>query len=113
MIIIAGTISIPAERRAGCLEASIPLQAATRNDEPGCIDYVFTADAVRDDIIAVYERWSDAACLEAHFLHENYMNMRDTFGKHGITGADVNKYRVDAHAPVYNSKMIATASFDE
>jgi hypothetical protein len=50
--------------------------------------------------------------LEAHFLHPNYINMRTMFGEHGITGADVKKYRVDASAPVYNAQRIATTSFD-
>jgi quinol monooxygenase YgiN len=112
MIIIAGTISIPAERRAACLAASTALQQATRTDEPGCIAYVFSADPIDDTAIVVYERWSDAEALEAHFLHANYRDMRTLLGSHGITGADVRKFRIDADAPVYNAQMVATASFD-
>jgi quinol monooxygenase YgiN len=112
MIIIAGTITIAPERRAGCLEASMPLQQATRTDELGCLAYVFSADPCEPGHISVYELWADAPTLEAHFLHPNYINMRTMFGEHGITGADVKKYRVDASAPVYNAQRIATTSFD-
>lgn len=112
MIIIAGTISIPAERRAACLEASAPLQLATRRDEPGCLAYVFSADPIDSGTIRVYELWQDATTLEAHFLHPNYTDMRALLGTFGITGADVQKYRIDAVAPVYNARFVATASFD-
>jgi quinol monooxygenase YgiN len=112
MIIVAGTITIPAAARAGAIEASAALQAATRNDEPGCIDYVFAADPVEPDRISVYERWESAETLEAHFLHANYRDMRVLLGSHGITGAVVSKYDIAAKAPVYNAAGIATASFE-
>lgn len=112
MIIIAGTITIDPERRATCLAASVALQEATRRDEPGCLAYVFSADPAEPGHITVYELWADAASLEAHFLHPNYLDMRTLLGSHGITGADVKKYRVDASAPVYNAQRVATASFD-
>jgi quinol monooxygenase YgiN len=112
MIIISGTISIPADKRAACLEASIPMQMATRTDEPGCLAYVFSADPCDAEAITVYELWQDAPTLAAHFLHQNYFNMRDMFGRHGITGAVTRKYRIDADAPVYNADRIATVEFD-
>lgn len=112
MIIIAGDIFIPAEKRAACLEATAHLQQATRDEEPGCAAYVFSADPCRPDVITVYELWDDAESLAAHFHHPNYTNMRAELGELGITGADVKKYRVDASAPVYNSSGIATADFD-
>lgn len=111
-IIIAGEIFLPPERRADCLAASAPLQEATRRDEPGCLAYVFSADPLRPDVIAVYERWTDADSLAAHFEHPNYLGMRQVFAEHGITGATPMKYRVDATAPVYNAQRVPTASFD-
>ncbi len=112
MIIISGVISIPPDKRAACIEASIPIQQATRDDEPGCSAYVFSADPCDAGSISVYELWEDAPSLAAHFLHENYFNMRNMFGQHGITGAVTHKYRIDAVAPVYNAERIATTDFD-
>ncbi|MEM9039806.1 MAG: antibiotic biosynthesis monooxygenase [Actinomycetota bacterium] len=112
MIIIAGEITIPAEKRADAIEGSKPFQQATRDDEAGCQAYVFAADPCRDDVIQVYELWDDAETLAAHFLHENYFNMRNFLGASGITGAVTHKYRVDAVAPVYNSEHVATVDFD-
>ncbi len=113
MIIISGTISIDPASRDAFLVASAPLQKATRDDEPGCLAYVFSADPVEPEQIVVYELWSDAASLEAHFLHPNYTNTRAMLGQHGSRGAVVRKYRTDADAPVYNAERIATASFDD
>jgi quinol monooxygenase YgiN len=111
-IAIAGTITIPADRRAAALESTAHLQQATRDDEPGCLAYVFSADPLRPDTITVFELWTDAASLEAHFQHPNYTDMRTALGAAGITNAQVMKYRIDAAAPVYNSQRIATASFE-
>ena len=99
-------------KRHDLIEQTAPIQQATRDDEPGCSAYVFSADPCRPDVITVYELWDDAESLAAHFLHPNYTNMRAELGRLGITGADVKKYRVDASAPVYNADGIATADFD-
>jgi quinol monooxygenase YgiN len=101
MIIIAGTISIPADKRAACLSDTAGLQQATRDDEPGCLAYCFGADPCDPEIINVYELWDDADSLQAHFSHPNYTKLRAALGAAGITGADVAKFRVDAKAPVY------------
>ena len=65
MIIIAGEISIPADKRAGALESTKHLQQAPRDEEPGCLAYVFSADPCRDDVITVHEIWEDADSLAA------------------------------------------------
>ena len=109
-IVISGEIFIDPANRAACLEAGKKYQQGTREDEPGCIDYVFSADPLRDNVMVVYERWADAASLELHFQHENYFKMRETFAKHGITGANVAKYRINAEDSVYVDG-VATAKF--
>jgi quinol monooxygenase YgiN len=101
VILIAGTINIDPSRRAECLEASAPLQLATRNDEPGCVAYAFAADAVDPGVIDVFEKWTDAVSLDAHFQHVNYTDMRKLLGSFGISGVSILKYRVDASDPVY------------
>jgi quinol monooxygenase YgiN len=112
VIIIAGTITIAPDRRAACIAATEPYQRSTREDEAGCAAYVFSPDPLHTDRIAVFERWMDAEALDAHFLHPNFHAMRALLGEHGITGAEVRKYRVDAEAPVNNAERVPTASFD-
>ena len=112
MIIITGTINIPADKRAACIAAIAPLQESTRLNEPGCKSYVLAADPVNPAAISVVECWADAAALEAHFKHPNFAAIGKMIGEHGITGADVAKYRVDAQASVFNAEGAPSASFD-
>jgi quinol monooxygenase YgiN len=111
-IVIAGEIYLDPARRAACLEAGRAFQEATRRDEPGCLAYVFAADPIDAGTIVVYERWADAPSLEAHFLHQNYFDMRSVFGAHGITGTSIKKFRIDADDAVYVDG-VATATFPD
>ena len=111
MIIIAGYIDIDPAQFDACLAASVPLQKATRDDEPGCLAYCFAPDPVVEGRIQVYELWADQESLAAHFVHPNYLNMRTMFGTFGLRGADNKKYRVDHSEPVYDSTRTPRADF--
>ena len=111
-IIIAGTIDLAdPTRRDDAIEAAKPLQQATRDDEPGCLAYAFTADPCVAGRICVFESWADEASLAAHFEHPNYFNMRTMLGSIGLKGADNNKYRVDLIEPVYDETRTPRADF--
>jgi quinol monooxygenase YgiN len=104
MIIIAGTIDLAdPTRRDEAMKVAAVLQRKTRDEEPGCQAYVFSADPCVPERICVYELWQDEASLAAHFRHANYLNMREALGKIGLKGADNSKYRVDLREPVYDS----------
>ena len=105
------TIVDPSMRRA-VIERSAPIQKATRDDEPGCIVYCFAADPCQDDLIQVYELWESEDALEAHFLHQNYLDMRTMLGEGGLKSAVSRKHRIDATAPVYGPDHTPSASFD-
>jgi quinol monooxygenase YgiN len=111
MIIIAGTIDLDPERRNACLAASTPLQQATREDEPGCLAYCFAPDPVMAGRIQVYELWTDQDSLAAHFVHPNYLNMRQMFADFAPIKANNLKYRVDASEPVYDDSRTPRADF--
>lgn len=111
MIVIAGTIDLAdASKRADGLERSVPFQMASRNDEPGCRAYVFSADPCVDNRIVVYELWDDFASLSPHFDHENYFNMGGLLRELDIT-SETRKYRCDLMEPVYDDSPRARADF--
>ena len=111
-IIIAGYIDLhdPSER-LDLLSESVPFQLATRNEEPGCQMYVFSADPCREERIEVVEIWDDMESLAAHFGHENYFNMGNLI--RSTSGRDSNhrKYRCDFNEPVYDDSRRARADF--
>ena len=113
MIIIAGTIDLadPSARDAA-IEQSVPLQMATRNDEPGCLAYCFAPDPGVAGRIQVYELWADEASLAAHFEHPNFHGMKQLLGRFERAGASsVAKYRIDATSPVYDADRRPRADF--
>lgn len=113
LIAVEAAITIAdASMRHTLIERSIPIQQATRDDEPGCLVYCFAADPCQDDLIQVYELWESAETLQAHFDHPNYHAMREMLGAGGLVSAVSRKHRIDASAPVYGDDMIATAGFD-
>jgi quinol monooxygenase YgiN len=103
-IFITGTIAIEPARREGLLAAIRPLVRATREEEPGCLEYAFTADTVEDDRIVVLERWRDQAALAAHFEHPNFLATKRTLHEHGSGASVINKYRVDLSEPLRDSE---------
>lgn len=110
MIIIAGTVDVDPERREEALVAASPHMTKTRAQK-GCIDYVWSADPLVPGRIYVFERWEDQASLQAHFDGEHYINMRNTIAAHGLTGADVLKYRPELSEQVYDSTGTPRADF--
>ena len=85
MIIITATLSFESqEDRDDTVAKTASVQAATRNDEPGCLAYCFAPDPAEPTHIQVFELWTDAENLAAHFDHPNYAAMVEVL--HGCDG---------------------------
>ncbi len=113
MIVVAGTISFATpDARDGAVAASADLQRSTRDGEPGCLAYCFAADPVDPTVVQVYELWTDAAALDAHFAHPNYAAMRAVLRRFPRAGASVTaKHLVSVTAPVYDEHGTPSAGF--
>lgn len=66
MVIVAGYIEVAEEDRQRYLMARREAILATRS-EPGCLEYVFSADAEHGGRVRVFERWETPDALQAHF----------------------------------------------
>lgn len=105
MIVVAAQIDYPDRAsRDAAIQASIPVQQATRDDEAGCHAYCFAADPCVDTRIQVYELWEDEASLVAHFSHPNYLGMRDILRGHGIVGSWNRAYNTTKDEAVYTAE---------
>jgi quinol monooxygenase YgiN len=100
MIIIAGTFEVDPDRRDEFLALRAPGLAATR-DEPGCLDYVMSADPVRANVVYLLERWEDDAALAQHFeiIKARSAEPDPTAGM--ILGVDVLKYDIASSGPLF------------
>ena len=112
MIIITATFTLAdPSTRGESIEKATPLQQATRDDEPGCLAYVFSPDPCAEDRVVVFELWENRDALSDHFDHQNYFNMGSMFGEIGLATAESHKWRVTAEEPVYDETPKARADF--
>jgi quinol monooxygenase YgiN len=114
MIAIAGTIDLlDPDDRDDCVARSVPYQRSTRDDEPGCLAYAFTADPIAPTRIQVFELWVDERALAAHFAHPNFSEMKEMLRGFERGPSAVQKYRIDAAEAVYDSTGTPRADFTE
>ncbi|MEO1064710.1 MAG: antibiotic biosynthesis monooxygenase [Actinomycetota bacterium] len=103
MIIVTATLSFRDQAaRDAAVAATVDIQAATRDDEPGCVAYCFAADPAEPTHVQVYELWTDAASLDAHFAHPNYAAMVEALRGSGILASDNRLWLADDRGPVYD-----------
>ena len=103
MIIVVAALGFPdSEARDRAVTACAQTQKATRDEEPGCLDYCFAPDPAVDTRIQVYELWEDSDSLAAHFLHPNYARMVEALNSVAGEVESINQaYLVERHEPVY------------
>ena len=65
MLIIAGTFEVEPERRADFLAGHHATMLRSQS-EPGCLDYVMSADPLDTRIVRLFERWTSKDDLAAH-----------------------------------------------
>ncbi len=103
VIVVARLVFATREARDAAVEASIPIQAATREQEPGCRMYCFAPDPAVPTEIQVYELWADSESLGKHFAHENYFNMVEALRSVDGFQDSINRmYVADDRGTVYD-----------
>lgn len=65
MLIVAGWIDVSASDRDAYLSSRLDAMIATR-DEPGCVEYVFSADPIDPGRVRLFELWESRADLDVH-----------------------------------------------
>ena len=105
MIIVAARLVFEnQEARAAAVAATVAIQQATRDEEPGCEMYCFGPDPAVPTEIQVYELWTDPDSLDAHFPHPNYVAMVDALrGVPGFVESINRLYVADDRGPVYGN----------
>jgi quinol monooxygenase YgiN len=102
MIIVSATLSFATQvDRDAAVAASAHVQLVSR-DEPGCQAYCFAPDPAEPTNIQVFELWTDADALAAHFLHPNYADMvRVLRSNPGFVASANRLWAADDRGPVY------------
>lgn len=99
MIIVAGTIRVPAARLEEILPLARDTIAATRA-EKGCITYSFAADLADPGLIRIFERWESMADLERHGSQPHMDPWRAKLREVGVSDRDILSYEAGEGSPV-------------
>jgi quinol monooxygenase YgiN len=111
MIEVVGWIDVEPSVRDELVAASIPFQRSTRDDESGCVAYVFAADPAVPGRIHVYEQWATAEDLDAHFQHPNFSAMRELLRGYPRIGSSTLKHLVERTGPVATPEGTPSATY--
>lgn len=101
MLIVAGSIEVDPAQREQFLKGREEAMRTSRS-EPGCLDYVFSADPLEPGRVMLFERWESKEALAAHL---EGMRARRGSAPGGGGGApqgpmNVVQYEVSGSGPV-------------
>ncbi|MBM2712260.1 antibiotic biosynthesis monooxygenase [Mesorhizobium caraganae] len=95
MLVIIGTIRLPAERLDEARPAMQRMILGSRT-EPGCIDYSYAQDVLDAGLIHV---WSDREALDAHFHSPHIADWRASWAALGIGERNLMLYEAGEPKP--------------
>ena len=98
MLVIIGTIRLPAERLDEARPAMQRMISGSRT-EPGCIDYSYVQDVLDAGLIHVTEVWSDREALDAHFRSPHIADWRASWAALGIGERNLMLYEAGGPKP--------------
>ena len=98
MLVIIGTIRLPAERLDEARPAMQRMISGSRA-EPGCIDYSYAQDVLDAGLIHVTEVWSDREALDAHFRSPHIADWRASWAALGIGERNLMLYEAGEPKP--------------
>ena len=67
MLIVAGSFDLDPAQRDEFLAGRLDSMRATR-EEPGCLEYVMSADPLDPTRVVLFERWEDQAAFDGHMV---------------------------------------------
>lgn len=98
MLVIIGTIRLPAERLDEARPAMQRMISGSRT-EPGCIDYSYAQDVLDAGLIHVTEVWSNREALDAHFRSPHIADWRASWAALGIGERNLMLYEAGEPKP--------------
>src|SRR5580698_5835535 len=97
MVVVAGWIDVDAKVRDAYLTSRLEAMVATR-EEPGCIEYVFSADPIDLERVRLFELWETREDLDVHLA---LLRSRSTqSAAFEVVGREVLVYDVTSTGPV-------------
>jgi len=99
MLLIVGTVRLPARRMDAARPIMKRMVDATRAEE-GCIEYGYAEDIFDPGLIHVKELWTSQVALERHFTTEHIAEWRAAWPSLGIGDRNLRVYDVGPPRPI-------------
>lgn len=91
MLVVVGTVRLPAARLAAARPAMARMVAASRAED-GCLDYAYAEDIGDPGLIRVIEVWRDQMALDRHFAMPHLAEWRAAWPALGIGERDLRVF---------------------
>ncbi len=95
MIVLGGTLRIPAEGRDEILQALKTLKKATWANDVGVVAYHFSIDLDDENLIHVYEEWKTVEDLKAHGQKPHMVPFRALREEKGVEVVTFSRWRAE------------------
>ena len=93
MLIVAGTVRVPAENLDRLRPHMATMMAASQGED-GCLDYNYAEDVTEPGLIHVFERWRDQDALDAHVTTSHMAAWRAHWPGFGVSDRRLFAYEV-------------------
>jgi len=98
MLVVAGTMEVDPDQREAFLAGRQEAVMAVRT-EPGCLDYIFSADPYDPALVRLFERWDSKEALAAH-LAGMATGGQAGGGPSPVRGVDILQYTISEVGPL-------------
>lgn len=83
MLIVAGTVRLPAQNLDRARPVMAAMATATRAED-GCLEYAYAEDVFEPGLIRIFERWRDRAALDVHLQADHLKAWRAAWPDLGL-----------------------------
>ena len=95
MIIVAGTVHIPADKIDALRPTAEATLLATRK-EKGCIVYSYAFDVLDKGLLRIYEEWEGLAHLQDHLKQPHMAPWRAKLAEIGASDRNIKRFEAGA-----------------
>ena len=91
MIIVVGEARF-AKGELQRLRTALEMLAAASRNEPGCLHFSLSYDALDPDLLIVSHRWTDEHSMGAHYRSAHVLQLNDLVDEGRIEALDIKAY---------------------
>lgn len=93
-MIVVNAVLESSEADIDALKDAITRMETKSRAEGGCLDYTFSVEVNRPDVVRITEKWESLAALRSHFEQPHMQEFREAMAQYPSTRAKASFYEV-------------------